>query len=177
MKKLLAATALAALLATATVSVFAAPTLTTSQAAALKPPASEHITVYVLPGKMGFVGPDHHHHDTMAPSVFVLWKGVPVTMTVVNYDDGAHAIAAPDLGVVITIKPGTREKKAVDVEPEGKHPHIMPSVTTVTFTPKKAGTFRWFCTHMCDGPSHWSMSAGYDGPAQDGFMAGFFRVL
>jgi hypothetical protein len=185
MKKLLLATALGGLVMAGAATVLAAQPATAPEAevpadaasSVLKPPASEHITVYVLPGKMGFMGPDHKYHDTIAPSDFVLWKGVPVTFTIINYDDGAHAMAVADLGIVINIKPGVREKNIVDVEPEGKHPHIMPTVTTFTFTPQKVGDFRWFCAQMCDGPSHWAMSQGYDGPDRDGFMAGYMKVL
>ena len=128
----------------------------------------EHITVYVLPGEMGFLGPDGKHHDTIAPSDFVLHVGVPVVFTVVNYDDGGHSITAPKLGVNIMIKPGT------DI---GKNGPVKPTITTYSFTPARAGEFHWNCDVMCDGPSHWAMSAGFDGPGRDGYMAGWFKVL
>lgn len=128
-----------------------------------------HITVYVLPGSngVGFTGPDKAHHDTMVPSGFVLRKGTRVTFTVVNLDDMKHSITAPGLGVNIIIKAGV----------DGRNGTIAPSTTTYTFIPAKAGEFRWYCVFPCDMPRHWAMSASYDGPDRDGFMAGIVRVL
>lgn len=138
-------------------------------AAALGIRGAQRITVYVLPGAngLGFTGPDKAHHDTMVPSSFVLRKGVPVTFTVINLDDMRHSISAPGLGVNITIKPGVDRKDG----------GIAPTKTTFTFTPAKAGEFRWYCLFPCDMPTHWAMSASYDGPGQNGFMAGVIRVL
>lgn len=138
-------------------------------AADLRISGTQHITVYVLPGGngLGFTGPDKAHHDTVAPSSFVLRKGIPVTFTVINLDDMRHSITAPGLGVNIIIRP------AVDRRGGG----VAPSTTTYTFVPAKVGEFRWFCLFPCDMPTHWSMSASYDGPDRDGFMAGVFRVL
>jgi hypothetical protein len=68
----------------------------------------QHITVYVLPGGggLGFTGPDKAHHDTIVPSSFVLRKGVPVSVTVINLDDMRDSITAPGLGVNIVVKAG-----------------------------------------------------------------------
>jgi heme/copper-type cytochrome/quinol oxidase subunit 2 len=131
--------------------------------------AETHITVYVLPGTngLGFTGPDNAHHDTMVPSSFVLRKGARVSVTVVNLDDMKHSITAPGLGVSIMIKAGVDRKNG----------SIAPSTTRYTFTPAKAGEFRWYCVFPCDMPQHWAMSASYDGPGRDGFMAGIIRVL
>lgn len=128
-----------------------------------------HFTVYVLPGGngLGFTGPDNAHHDTMVPSSFVLRKGARVTFTVINVDDMKHSITAPGLGVNITIKAGVERKNGT----------IAPSTTTYSFIPAKAGQFRWYCLFPCDMPQHWAMSASYDGPDRDGFMAGVIRVL
>lgn len=130
---------------------------------------TEHITVYVLPGGngLGFTGPDKAHHDTIVPSSFVLRKGIRVTFTVVNLDDMRHSITAPGLGLNITIKPGIDRKAG----------GVTPTTTTYTFVPRKVGEFRWHCLYPCDMPNHWAMSASYDGPDQDGFMAGIIRVL
>ena len=141
----------------------------TIAASALAIAGAQRITVYVLPGSggLGFTGPDGAHHDTIVPSGFVLRKGVPVTFTVINLDDMSHSITAPRLGVNIVIKPGTDQKDG----------SVAPVTTTYTFTPAKAGEFRWFCVFPCDMPSHWAMSAGHDGPDRDGFMAGIIRVF
>lgn len=130
---------------------------------------TQRITVYVLPGGtgLGFTGPDKAHHDTVVPSSFVLRKGVPVTVTVVNLDDMPHSITAPGLGVNIIIKPGDDRRNGA----------VAARTTTYTFTPAKAGEFRWFCVFPCDMPQHWAMSPSYDGPDRDGFMAGIIRVL
>lgn len=130
---------------------------------------TQRITVYVLPGGsgLGFTGPDKAHHDTVVPSSFVLRKGVPVIVTVINLDDMRHSITAPALGVNIIIKPGSERGDGA----------VAPSTTTYRFIPTKAGQFRWFCVFPCDMPQHWAMSASYDGPDRDGFMAGIIRVL
>jgi hypothetical protein len=140
-----------------------------ADASALGIEGETHFTVYVLPGSngLGFTGPDKTHHDTMVPSGFALRKGARVTFTVVNLDDMKHSITAPGLGVNITIKAGADRKNGT----------IAPSTTTYSFIPAKAGEFRWYCVFPCDMPQHWAMSASYDGPGRDGFMAGVIRVL
>jgi heme/copper-type cytochrome/quinol oxidase subunit 2 len=138
-------------------------------ASALGVKAETHITVYVLPGTngLGFIGPDKAHHDTMVPSSFVLRKGTRVTLTVVNLDDMKHSITASGLGVNMIVAAGVDRKNGT----------IAPTATTFTFVPAKAGEFRWYCIFPCDMPQHWAMSASYDGPDRDGFMAGIIRVL
>jgi heme/copper-type cytochrome/quinol oxidase subunit 2 len=148
--------------------------------AAAAVPAPEEITVYVLPGASGFTGPDQKHHDTIAPSEFVLHRGVPVTFKIVNYDDGMHTIFAPDLDLNITIEPATpgkAQKASVEDDNAENVSANTPTTTTFTFTPEERGEFRWWCVAMCDAPSHWAMSDDYDGPARDGFMAGKIKVL
>jgi uncharacterized cupredoxin-like copper-binding protein len=149
-------------------------------------PQPEKLTVYVMPGHMGLLGPDGLHHDSIEPASFVLHKGVPVTISVINYDDAMHSITAPDLGVNIMIKPGVHTKggendqanaaEDVDTTPEDG---VKPTVTTYTFTPNKVGEFRWNCMIPCDGgkTKHWAMSPGAGGPDQIGYMAGYFTVL
>lgn len=141
----------------------------TADVSALGIAGQTHITVYVLPGSngLGFTGRDKVHHDTMVPSSFVLREGSRVTFTVINLDDMKHSITAPGLGVNINIKAGVDRKNGT----------IAPSTTTYTFIPGKAGEFRWYCVFPCDMPQHWAMSASYDGPDRDGFMAGIIRVL
>ncbi|MGC8469289.1 MAG: hypothetical protein ACP5NI_05210 [Acetobacteraceae bacterium] len=151
--------------------------------------APQVLTMYVLPGGMGFVGPDHLHHDTIAPANLVLRAGQPVTLRVVNFDDGMHTIYAPGLKLDLLIRPGVHYKKPINTatsdvqgkkDPDVDNEHtIKPTVSTVTFTPAKAGEFRWHCLVPCDGgkTKRWDMTASFDGPDQDGFMAGYFKVL
>lgn len=171
MKKLLLASC--AVLGLAAVSVQPAqanntPGTASAVASAFSGVTSQHYTLYVLPGGMGFMGPGNRHHDTIAPSSFVLKAGVPVTFTVINFDDGGHTITATGLGVNMIIKPGTDEADG----------SIKPAVTTYTFTPDKKGQFHWFCAQTCDGPDHWAMSVAPNGlPGRDGYMGGWISVL
>ena len=171
MKKFLASCAALGLAAVMAQPVMAdnTPGTDSAVASAFSGVTSQHYTVYVLPGGMGFMGPGNkHHHDTIAPSNFVLKVGVPVTFTVVNFDDGGHSITSAGLGVNIIINPGTDEADG----------SIKPTVTTYTFTPIKKGQFQRNCIVKCDGPSHWAMSMAPDGMAgRDGYMGGWFQVL
>ncbi len=144
------------------------PGTASAVASAFSGVTSQNYTVYVLPGDMGFMGPSNRHHDTIAPSSFVLKVGVPVTFTVVNFDDGGHSMTSTGLGMNIMIKPGTDEADG----------SIKPTVTTYTFTPTKKGAFHWNCMERCDGPDHWAMSTAPNGnPGRDGYMGGWIRVL
>jgi heme/copper-type cytochrome/quinol oxidase subunit 2 len=171
--------AMAGLVATVAGFTFAAVSVTQAagtpgKASSAQAAKHQDVTLYVLPGAMGFTGPDKQHHDTIAPADFVLHRGVPVTFTVINHDDGMHTIFAPELDLNITIEAGVPAKNADGTENEKV---ITPTTTTYTFTPQQRGEFRWQCVVMCDGPSHWAMSDDYDGPGRDGFMAGWIKVL
>jgi plastocyanin len=131
-------------------------------------------------GKPGVPGSDAKGHDTLVPSTFAVKVGVPVRVTVVNYDEGAHSIVAPALGLDVTIKPGTEsaEAKKQESASEDIGEGVKPVATTFTFTPAKAGVFRWFCALPCDAGQHgWAMQMGYSGPDKEGAMAGFIVVL
>jgi plastocyanin len=128
----------------------------------------EHITVYVLRGEMAPKGPDGHGHDMIAPANFVVKAGTKVDLKIINYDEGPHTITSAKMGLNLMIKPGD----------EISDNNIKPVVTEYTFTPTKKGVFRWHCTVPCDkGGKFWAMSKGYDGPDQDGYMAGYFVVI
>jgi heme/copper-type cytochrome/quinol oxidase subunit 2 len=117
--------------------------------------------------KLGIKGPDGLPHDIMIPSNFVLKVGKPVTLTVENYDEGPHSITVPDLNLNLVLKAG---KEQADKS-------VIPVTTTFNFTPSKKGVFRWFCALPCDEKhGAWDMKAGYGGPGQEGFMAGYFVV-
>jgi plastocyanin len=131
-------------------------------------------------GKPGVPGADGKGHDTFVPSTFAVKVGVPVQVTVVNYDEGSHSIVSPELGLNVTIKPGIEPKEAKSKESTAEDigEGVKPTTTTFTFTPTKAGVFRWFCSLPCDAGQHgWAMQMGYSGPSKEGSMAGFIVVL
>ncbi len=137
------------------------PLLISAQGRAATP---EVVTMMAFPGDHGgLIGSDGKHHDTMVPANVVLKKGVPVTLRVVNYDDMVHSVTAPGLGLNLIAAPG---KDVGD--------NVVPVTTTVTFTPTATGEFRWHCMGPCDP---WSMTASFDGPDRNGYMAGYFMVM
>jgi plastocyanin len=80
-------------------------------------------------------------HDAYLPAAFSVKTGQKVTVTITNYDQGAHTFTAPGLKLNVAIA-GAKAGK--------------PSVTTVSFTaPSKAGGFDWFCAAGCDP---WAMT-------------------
>ena len=98
-------------------------------------------------------GPDGKWHDAFLPADFTVRAGNKVTITVNNYDGGAHTFTSPAMGVNAII-PGGGSISA---------PHTM----TFTFTaPIKPGKYAWWCAVPCDP---WAM-------AHDGFMRGFVTV-
>jgi plastocyanin len=91
-------------------------------------------------------------HDAFLPADFKVRPGAKVTVTVENYDGGAHTFTSPSLAVNATLPAGSLS-----------HPHQ----TTFTFTaPKKAGRYAWWCAMPCDP---WAMS-------HDGYMRGYVTV-
>jgi plastocyanin len=148
--------------------------------------APQQVLMYVfrghINGKPGVPGPDRKGHDTFVPSTFAVKVGVPVKVTVINYDEGAHSLVAPDLGLSVTIKPGKEPKGQSAKDKETAKDEIgegvQPVTTTFTFTPTKAGVYRWYCSLPCDaGQGYWAMGMGYSGPGKEGSMAGFIVVL
>jgi len=130
--------------------------------------AAEQITVSVLRGEQSVIGPDGNRHDTIIPANYVFKVGVPVHLTIINYDEGPHTMTSAKMGLNIQIKAGKEHADGT----------VTPATTEVTFTPKVKGNFRWHCTIPCDrGGKFWAMSKGYDGPDQDGYMAGYFVVM
>ncbi|QQE78461.1 hypothetical protein [Alicyclobacillus sp. SO9] len=109
--------------------------------------ATQDISLTVMPG--GKLGPDGKKHDAFLPANFTMQKGVPVKLTIYNYDDMKHSITSPKLNLNVQANPSKKDGKA--------------GVTTVTFTPKQAGTFQWNCVDPCDTDNNgWAMShSGY----------------
>lgn len=131
---------------------FTASTPPVTQVSTLK---QEHIYLTVLPG--GKLGPDGKKHDAFSPSDFTLVQGVPVTITIYNFDNMKHSITNTDLGLNIQANPAKKDG--------------APGVTTFTFTPAKAGDFQWNCIDPCDlDNNQWSMS-------HSGYMTGTIHVV
>jgi plastocyanin len=129
--------------------------------------APSSLTIYIFRGEEGIKGPDGQGHDSFVPSSFVLQAGVATTLNIVNMDESAHSINAPDLGLAIPISPGNVVGGAV-----------QPVTTSATVTVPQAGVYRWYCSLDCDaGGGQWAMTDGFDGKGQDGFMAGNIVVV
>ncbi|HLJ59248.1 MAG TPA: hypothetical protein VKZ50_05905 [bacterium] len=129
--------------------------------------ADQQMTMYVFRGVQGILGPDGKGHDAIVPPNFVVKVGVPVHLSIINYDEGAHTITCKDLGLDIQIKGGKQVGSNVE-----------PVTTTASFTASKKGTFRWYCALACDAGGHgWAMEQGYAGPSKEGYMAGFIVVM
>ena len=133
--------------------------------AAGSPVAADVIHYKVVGADDGVKGPDGKLHDTFrALDATTVKLGDTVTIEVANYDDAAHGMSFPELGINKMIPPGK----------DGQ-----PSITRFTFTAAKAGTFRWFCPIPCDGDADmWAMTpdAAGRGLDQDQYMAGYITV-
>ncbi|HZD03562.1 MAG TPA: cupredoxin domain-containing protein [Longimicrobiales bacterium] len=86
------------------------------------------------------LAPDGERYDAFSMTEFTVRAGVPVTMTIYNYDDMPHSFTSPRLGVDHMVASGEED---------------APSVTRFTFTPTKAGTYWWYCATPCD---EWAMT-------------------
>lgn len=118
------------------------------------PSTKDNVAMTILAGVK--LGPDSKMHDIFSPADLNLIKGETTTVTVYNYDDGAHDFVAKDLNLNVQI-PGSKKKGD-------------PSVTTFTITGDKTGDFHWDCDVKCDGEAQgWAM-------ANDGYMAGVVHV-
>ena len=100
----------------------------------------------------GKKGSDGKWHDSFLPANFTALAGVPVKVTIYNYDDMPHTFTSPSLHINKVIKKGSEK---------------APSKTTFTFTPKKSGKYLWWCALPCDP---WAMS-------HVGYMRGYVKVV
>lgn len=124
-----------------------------------------HETMIIVGHTLGQKGSDGLNHDTTYGANFSVERGQPVTVTVYNYDEGPHTITNKALGLNVQI-PGAKN------EVQG-----IPSKTLFSFTAKKVGTFRWYCSLPCDkGQGYWAMNVTKKGIGRDGFMAGNITV-
>ncbi|HVD02026.1 MAG TPA: cupredoxin domain-containing protein [Candidatus Dormibacteraeota bacterium] len=126
-------------------------------------PAAQVLSYQIHGAGSGKAGPDGATHDVFASlSSTTVKVGQPVTITVDNTDDTQHSFTSPDLGLNIVV-PG----KTATAD----------GTVSYTFTPTKAGTFRWFCALPCDTDNAgWDMTADSTGNDQLGFMAGTITV-
>ena len=113
------------------------------------------IALTVLPG--GRLGPDGKMHDTFSTPNFTVVQGVPVKLSVYNYDSGKHSITNGALHLNLVAK--------------GSPKNGVPAVTTATFTPATAGKYVWQCMEPCDTENGgWSMT-------HLGYMKGTISVV
>src|ERR1035437_7409434 len=139
-------------------SVLAAGVVTKGLAAA---ESGQQLAATMYGSKLGIKGTDGQPHDILIPSNFVIKSGVPVTLTIVNYDEGPHTITAPDIGFKLTMKGGQQQPDK----------SVKPVTTTFHFTASKKGVFRWYCALPCDAKhGSWDMKTTPAGPDQDRFM-------
>jgi len=136
---------------------------TTSGTTSNGPRADVVLNYKVVGADQGMVGPDGKKHDTFsATNLTTIQVGKPVTISIQNMDEMPHSMTAPELGLNIMI-PAAKDGK--------------PGTVDFTFTPTKAGTFRWYCAIPCDGDTHgWAMTPSAKGFGQEGFMAGTINV-
>jgi Cupredoxin-like domain len=135
----------------------------TATSASSSPQAAVVLHYTVSGSDDGAVGPDGKKHDTfVATDLKPIQAGQPVTISIKNTDEMPHSLTSPDLKLNIMI-PGAKNGKAATVN--------------FTFTPSKAGTYRWWCAVPCDTDNNaWAMTSSSSGPGQDGFMAGTITV-
>ena len=136
---------------------------TTTTVASADLPAQQLSFMAVGPDEAPVVGPDGAKHDVFwATSSTSVKVGVPVTITITNKDDVQHSMTSPDLGLNIVI-PAKTDKGDGTI--------------SYTFTPTKAGSFRWFCAIPCDSDNAgWDMTSDGNGNGQNNFMAGYITV-
>lgn len=149
--------------------------------------APSTLSVYVLPGPVaknaGYIGPDAKYHDSIVPSTIVAKAGVPLQVTVYNYDDGMHSITSPALGLNVLLTGGKEAKsdskatEATEFE-LGLGEKVDAGVTTFTITVKKPGTYYWYCAMPCDGQNQkWAMIGGPQNHGKPGYMGGYIVVV
>lgn len=96
-------------------------------------------------------GPDGKWHDAFLPASFAVKAGQKTTVTILNYDTGAHSLVSPSLNLNVKI-PAAKGSKLGRV--------------SFSFTAPKSGRYDWWCGSPCDP---WAMS-------HDGYMRGFITA-
>ncbi len=142
-----------------------AAALGVSVASASPKATTAHETMIIVGHTLGQKGADGLTHDTTYGANFSVARGQRVTVTVYNFDEGPHTITNKALGLNVKIPGAKNEEQGI------------PSKTLFSFTPKKAGTYRWYCSLPCDkGQGYWAMAVTKKGIGRDGYMAGYFTV-
>ena len=127
--------------------------------------ATVNETMIMVGHTLGQKGSDGLNHDTTYGANFTVKIGQRITVTAYNFDEGPHTITNKALGLNVKIPGATNEVRGI------------PSKTVFSFTPTKAGAFRWYCSLPCDkGQGYWAMGVTKKGIARDGFMAGYITV-
>jgi plastocyanin len=122
-------------------------------------------TMIIVGHELGQKGSDGLQHDTTYGANVSVKKGQRVTVTIWNYDEGPHTFTNKALGLNVKIPGAQNEEQGI------------PSKTVFSFTPKKAGTYRWYCSLPCDkGQGYWAMAVTKKGVGRDGYMAGYITV-
>lgn len=130
-------------------------TVKTSHAVSATARKTQSVALTVLPG--GRLGSDGKLHDVVTNADFTVVQGVPVKLTVYNYDGGKHSITDTTLGFSLQAK--------------GSPKNGVPGVTTLTFVPKRIGNTTWQCMDTCDSEQDgWAM-------VHDGYMKGTVHVV
>jgi plastocyanin len=139
--------------AVSVVAVSAAGTATATRAkATASARQAQVITILVKSDdEHGKKGPDGKWHDAFLPADFAVRAGHKTTVTILNYDTGAHSLVSPSLNLNVKI-PAAKGAK--------------PGRVSFRFTALKAGRYDWWCGNPCDP---WAMT-------HDGYMRGFITA-
>jgi hypothetical protein len=111
--------------------------------AAATGPVATSVSLKVVPEYKP--GPEGEKHDAFTTTEFTVRVGQPQELKIDNTDEVPHSITAPGAGINIIVMPGTH---------------------TYTLVVKKAGTYLWFCTFVCD---EWAMQ-------HPGYMSGYITA-
>ena len=128
------------------------PSGTATAAAAPRTPAAVAVKMTIdAPPQGGSRGSNGAVDQAYAPGALAMTVGTTYDITILNYSTDGHTWTLPELNVNAVVPVGSTSS---------------PSVTHFTVTPKKAGTYQWFCAVPCE---KWSM-------ATNGFMRGYVVV-
>lgn len=139
--------------------IWSAVTSSSSPGASAAPAGGAPVTPAAVALKMtidappvgGVKGSNGMVDEAYTPATLTMSVGTTYDVTILNYSKDGHTWTLPELNVNAVVPVGSSSS---------------PSVTHFTVTPKKAGTYQWFCAVPCE---KWSM-------ATNGFMRGYVVV-